>query len=63
MSEPVTEWGTLRDGAGTEIRPAGEDEWRRSAQSTDPIDGDTPVPPGVFLLDGRVVYVDGGPES
>lgn len=54
-------WGTLYDGAGTPIRDATEDEWRTSATSTNQINAQTPTPPGVYLLDGRVVYVDNGP--
>lgn len=59
----MEDWGTLYDGAGNPLRAATENEWRASALSPNPIDGTTPVPPGVFLSEaGQVVYVSGGPD-
>lgn len=56
-SEPSTEFGILRDyKTGDDLRPASEDEWRASLDETKRDKGR-----GVIEVDGRDVFVDGGP--
>jgi hypothetical protein len=54
-------FGTLTDYAsGTAIRPATAAEWRKTAEAYH--GGGAGDYTGAFDLDGRAVYVDGGPD-
>jgi hypothetical protein len=54
----TTAFGTLTDyKTGTVIRPATAAEWRKSADDVE-VTGR-----GIFDLDGRTVFVEGGPDA